>query len=301
MKIELKIDDVAEQVGPAPTLKVDALGIGTSAPVTGVSILGPGADPSGLAPNGALFASYAVNVVPAGVIPSLRLVQGGHGDNHTFIGSAGIFIATGDDALTTPENKGVLYGIAISMQPRVARNNVPFDDVAAIVIQNEGTHASFCECVYVGHNAAFGTAPEWGAAFGTDANAGIVLKATGYYANGIDFAVPGGAPAAGYASFTGAAFHLGNNIPAIAARNTADTGDIEVVRVDTADHVKIAPGGNPMVVGGTLGLTEITGPPTPPAGVTWLYIRSSDHAPMFMGSDGVPRAIVTVPPYPSSG
>lgn len=220
-------------LGTANTPQFKGIGLGIAAPTQGLNILGPGADPGSLVPGGAIVTTLATNLTPTGVIPTFREVTGCVGDNTTFIGCSGRFIAVGDDASVAPGTKGVLYGLQISMQPKIARNNVPFDDVAALIISNDGTFPSIVESIYFGHNTAFGTGPEWGAIVGADANALYGFKLSGHYTNGMEFAAAG----ANYAAFTGAAMHLGNNIAAITARNATDNADLEIVRLNTSNQI----------------------------------------------------------------
>ncbi len=219
-------------------IETDALGIGTAAPASGVAVL---------------------HLVPAGtpgITATFREITGGYGAPGLFQGVSGRFIAVGDPSDVTPATRGVLYGLNISMQPKTPRSTVPFDDVAAVVIANDGTVPSIVECIYIGHNATFGTGPEWGACFGADANAMMGLKLAGHYNTGIEFAVPGGAPGAGYAVFANTAMHVANDTSIIATRNATDTADIEVLRVGADDHIKLGQGA-PVDVGGPVFLHNL--------------------------------------------
>lgn len=127
---------------------------------------------------------------PTGVVSTMRVTSVGLGDNATFKGISNGFFAAIDDASVTPATKGVLYGLQLSVQPKLPRTNSPFDDVGGLIVQNDSTNASKgTEAIYVGHNPLFTAgALEWAAAaaIGSDANGDIWGYGTGTYRVGLD-------------------------------------------------------------------------------------------------------------------
>ncbi|MFH0957851.1 MAG: hypothetical protein V1897_04025, partial [Pseudomonadota bacterium] len=115
---------------------------------------------------------------PTTMHPNMYSVIQGKGDNATFLGVSGGYFRASDRSDVTASNKGVLYGIQVSVYPRVARNNVPYDDVGGVVIQNDGL-AMGTDAIYVGRNAGI-SGDEWGTTFTSDANShrGICLNGT---------------------------------------------------------------------------------------------------------------------------
>lgn len=195
--------------------------------------------------------NYDLTSVPAGLQFLRYHVITGQGDNTGFKGVGHEYIVVGDrSSVNTNAERGVLYGTAYSMRPRVARNNAPSDDVAAVVISNDGVGVA-TEAIYIGRGLN-ALANEWIAVIGSDANATYLLTSTGAHANGIDFHKIGAPPA----TFTGAAMHVGNNAAIISARNAANSADLEGLKLNTS---------NQWVVGGW-----ITEPPTSwvPASIT---------------------------------
>lgn len=109
---------------------------------------------------------------PTRIIPTIYQITQGKGDNATFIGVSGGYLQSRDRSDVTALNKGVLYGLQLSVSPLVARNNIPFDDVGCLIMQNDAqvADAKGTDACYIGHNAAmFPTNPEWHTCYTTDA------------------------------------------------------------------------------------------------------------------------------------
>lgn len=120
---------------------------------------------------------------PTGIQANIYSLVQGKGDNTTFIGvSAGYFVAIDRTDVTT-SNNGVLYAGQFAVQPRTNRDNVPYDDVACIVCQNDGTGQG-TDCIYVGKGASVAT--DWVSIFTCEADANYFMNITGDYARGID-------------------------------------------------------------------------------------------------------------------
>ncbi len=92
------------------------------------------------------------------------------GDNTTLIGGRALQLQAEDDAGVAAGTKGYLNGLSISLVPKIARNNTPFDDATALHIQNNGTRKG-SDAMYVGHNASVLDALDWYAVFSSEANA----------------------------------------------------------------------------------------------------------------------------------
>lgn len=111
----------------------------------------------------------------------------GRGDNTGFKGVGGGYIVALDDVSVDDDSKrGVLYGLAITVQPRRERNNAPADDVACLVLQNDGIAAA-TELLYIGRGAAR-LSREANSAIGIETWADSAIFATGHYNYCLDFA-----------------------------------------------------------------------------------------------------------------
>lgn len=143
-----------------------------------------------------------------------------------------------------PAKRGVLYGALITMSPLAGRNNVPFDDVAGILVENRGTQKG-TDAFYLGHGAPAGL--EWNTAFNSDANLDTGIRLAGYCDRyGIDFA-DGGTYGIG-------AVRLPNAV-GIVARNAGNTADLNVVKLDSSNAVVLGDTGS----GGTAARVQNNG------------------------------------------
>lgn len=174
------------------------------------------------------------NDSPSGVQFSRFYGINGLGDNTTFRGVGHELIIIADSPGVATGTRGVLYGTNYSIQLGIGRNNAPYDDVAAIVIQNDsaGATSKATEAIYFGVGANV-VGSQWNALLGCDASADAVLFATGAYINGLDFARAGTVAA----TFTGAALHVGNNKTAVSFRNAANNADISGLSSNASDQV----------------------------------------------------------------
>lgn len=153
---------------------------------------------------------------PINLQPSFWSNVSGKGDNTTFKGvAAGQFLAR-DRSDVTAANKGVLYGVQAVAAPRIDRDNVPYDDVVGVSIENQGS-AIGTDALYFGKNradkAANPNARDWANIIQCDANAGNFIRAIGTYDHGISFT---------QATFTTAAIRLGND-QSISSNDSAGT------------------------------------------------------------------------------
>ncbi len=202
-------------------------------------------DPSGVFIDRNSNLTIASNVAsPVSVRSSLNIVAQGKGDNATFIGISDVFLQVRDRSDVTAANKGVLYGLQISLVPTVGRDNSPWDDVAAIIIQHAGAAGTKAtEAFFIGHNGNFTAgAPEYADMLGLYANADYAVRIGGTHQYGIDFWSPGA-----HATSTVAPIRIPNNTW-IVARNGADSADIPIVKVASDNTVTLSPSGFGMAI-----------------------------------------------------
>jgi hypothetical protein len=144
-----------------------------------------------------------------------------------------------DRSDVTALNKGVLYALQLRVCPIVARNNVPYDDVDGITINNiTGVYgARGTDAIFISQNvSAFGDhstgVSQWHTVLAADCNVDVGIQFTGKIASyGIDFA-------SANLTTTGIAMRLPNNT-FIYQRNALDTGDRRVVGLDQNNVVQL--------------------------------------------------------------
>ncbi len=142
-------------------------------------------------------------------------------------------------------NRGLLYGLAINVEPRVDRGGLVSvqngDDVTGIVVQNTGT-ANGTDAFYSGRNATL--TKDWNGIFGTDAYADKAFYATGQYQYGLYL---------GSSTISTAAISIPNNT-LIVARNAANSGNLNLLKADASDSTIV--GNNVLTVesGGDVGI-----------------------------------------------
>jgi hypothetical protein len=88
-------------------------------------------------------------VDPTGIVPSYWSLHDGNGDNTTFRGVSGGYLKSRDRSTITLGQRGVLYGLQLSVEPKFTRNNFPYDDAVCLVLQNEGVGKA-TEMLYIG-------------------------------------------------------------------------------------------------------------------------------------------------------
>ncbi|MEC3948381.1 hypothetical protein [Sphingobium sp. HWE2-09] len=182
-------------------------------------------DDSGVhADRNALITTYRDVTDPKGMTVSAYFLQDVTGDNQGFKGAAGVYIQTRDKPGIRRDQRGVLYGAAITLIPSFDRDHYPSDDVTGVVVQNDGVGRG-TEAVYIGrgsHNLAQG---DWLAAFGADAWADTGLYLRGHYRFGIDLATPGF-----NSVLSGAALRVPARAPSIiTVRNSQDKGERSIL------------------------------------------------------------------------
>lgn len=180
----------------------------------------------------ALITTLRDVVNPAGIVPSLSQVVVGNGDNTTFRGVSGGYIKAKDRAGITASQRGVLYGLQLSVEPIHDRNNFPFDDAVGVVVSNEGTGRG-TEGIYFGRNT--GITNDWGACIGLDANAYAGAYMAGSYQYGIDCCLTGGVTG----QFAQAWARVPNNVVAITGRNAAGSADIPLLKLNASNNVEL--------------------------------------------------------------
>lgn len=86
---------------------------------------------------------------PSGIVPTFWALNTGNGDNTTFRGVSGGYLKSRDRPSITPAQRGVLYGLQLSVEPKFTRTNFPFDDAVCLVLSNEGVGKA-TELIYAG-------------------------------------------------------------------------------------------------------------------------------------------------------
>lgn len=141
---------------------------------------------------------------PTNLQPTVWINVSSKGDNATFKGTTAGTFRAGDRTDVTALNKGVLYGIQSVVAPRVDRDNVPFDDVVGLSIENQGTGRG-TDALYFGRNRADKgsnpTASDWSNMIQNDAKSANFIRSIGVHEVGISFSG---------ATITTTAMRLGN-------------------------------------------------------------------------------------------
>jgi hypothetical protein len=144
------------------------------------------------------------------------------------VGAYRIDVADSAAVLADPTKAGILYGVVVTIDPVVARSDIPNDDATGILVQNGGTQKA-TDAFYVGRNPAVANV-EWNAIFASDAWASVGIALNGYHESyGIDM---------GTGTFVFAAMRLPSNTR-ISSRNAANTDDISVIKLASDDVVQL--------------------------------------------------------------
>jgi hypothetical protein len=113
------------------------------------------------------------------------------GTNSTLTGLYGAYIQVGDASSETDE-KSKLACYAGDVNVLSLRSNTPYDDVAAVTLNNTGNYAG-TDCIYVGNGVTPTNDPDWGTGvydwntiLNVDGCAWYVIKANGSYKYGLD-------------------------------------------------------------------------------------------------------------------
>lgn len=163
------------------------------------------------------------------------------------------YYVVGDHPTILASQRPAMYGLAISMRPRFDRNTVPVDDMAALILANEGT-GRMTEILYIGRNPN-PIASDAGAVFGNDAHADVLIYDTGAHVYGWDGARQGTTDAI----YTQAMLRAPLGARVAVARNAADTADLELLGTNSSDQ---------MMLGGKVAVpwTDYTPTVTPSSG-----------------------------------
>ncbi|MCD6478723.1 MAG: hypothetical protein J7L44_02435, partial [Candidatus Diapherotrites archaeon] len=166
-----------------------------------------------------------------GVYRSFLIHTTGLGDNATKKGVTGLRVYVRDHPSVTAATKGILYGVHVALDPKIDRDNVPYDDATGIAISNEGDYKG-TDALYFSNRR---NESEWLTAITIDTWADWGINFGGTFANyGIDmYGINGSAR---YTS--GKAIRIPNNV-AIVARNASGTADIPLLKLNTADQAEI--------------------------------------------------------------
>jgi hypothetical protein len=150
-----------------------------------------------------------------------------------------------------------LYGLRVRAVPAYGRNQSGVDDLVGVCITNQsytqlGTSFNGTEALYVGYGGGStgGASKDWNAGVGIDtvADNGMYIV-RGPYAYGILMT----------ASFSTAAIRIPNN-SLIVARNAANSANVNVVKLDTSNNVRLGSSAIRVIVGAP---TNDTDPNTP--------------------------------------
>lgn len=128
---------------------------------------------------------------PTTVSANIINIVSGRGDAATAIGVSGGYFQARDEPDVNASNRGFLYGLQLSLVPRVQRDLVGIDDVVGLVIQNDAdvAGARATDAIYIGTNGngAFGPEDkEWVTGVTVRANCGYPYRITGAYYTGFD-------------------------------------------------------------------------------------------------------------------
>lgn len=149
------------------------------------------------------------------------------GDNTTYIGSSAVQVLAFDREDVTALNKGVLYGMTISTHIHAARNNVPFDDVACLMLLGLGDFKG-TDCLYLGHFEGMAT-PEWFTGLNIDAWCDQAIALKGQFDYGIHFPI---------GTFAETPILL-PNAQGIKAMNAAENAELPLIYMNADDKVII--------------------------------------------------------------
>lgn len=203
----------AKVVSPAGALVKASTGFtsGSTYNATNWTVVAPAALMPRYYDDGGNYTDRAALQVLARQVPAPTTLQhnffsivSGLGDNATFIGVSGGMFQARDLPAVSSTTKGVLYGAQFVVAPAIDRNNVPFDDVVGISIENQGTGKG-TDALYFGHTrgdrATNPTGQDWGNIIQNDAAAPNFIRTIG--AHDIGLSLSG-------ATITTAAIRLGN-------------------------------------------------------------------------------------------
>lgn len=180
---------------------------------------------------------------------------------------------TGNGAYTsggTATNRPMMNGISSTVYPSAARGTIPAghpavngDDLNAFVGYNGSANASKAtDAYYLGHGSAFtGDTLEWFTSFATEANSDHGFVSTAYH----EYLFSGHLSRPNTATLT-----MANNKPGIKGRNAADSGWVDMMKLDSSNVIQLGASGSGGVVASTT-LRIDTASPWP------LWIRSGQY------------------------
>lgn len=149
------------------------------------------------------------------------------------------------------------YGVRARVSLKYGRNQSGIDDVVGVCVTNQsfndsGTPFNGTEAIYVGwgQGSTGGASKDWNAGVGIDtvADKGMYIV-RGPYDYGILMT----------ASFTTAAMRIPNNA-LIVARNAADSANINVIKADTSNNIRLGSGAVKVAVGAPNADADVTQP-----------------------------------------
>ena len=231
-------------------------------------------------PDNEIAQIYRTVTAPASIQHTFRVVTASKGDNTTYIGTTNAYFEARDIAGITAGERGVLYALHCSVVPSFARNNVPYDDVAAITFSNTtgSIGANGTDAIYGSANSfAFGDrltgTAEWYSIFTADCNATVGFVLGGRIST---FAID----LNGANIDTGSAIRLAN-VNYIVARNAGNTANYNLIGLDVNNAVQL---GGPNVSGVRVMNTWFGATvPSVQAGATYT-IANTDNDVIFNGS-----------------
>jgi hypothetical protein len=176
----------------------------------------------------------------------------------SFFGETALRVEVEDTAsVVSAATAPYLYGLRVRVVPRINRTQSGIDDLVGVAVLNRsfgdtGTAFNGTEGVYVGWGGGStgGASRDWNAGVGIDtvANNGMYI-ARGPYDYGILMT----------GTINTAAMRIPNGAP-IVARNSTDSANIDVIRADTANNIRLGSGSIHTVVGIPNQDTDVTQP-----------------------------------------
>jgi hypothetical protein len=174
----------------------------------------------------------------------------------SFFGATALRIEVADTAnVVSAGTTPYLYGARVRVAPRINRTQSGIDDLVGFMVSNRsfsdyGTAFNGTEAIYVGWGGGStgGASKDWNAGLGIDtvADNGIYIN-RGPYAYGILM----------LGSVTTAAMRIPNNA-LIVGRNAADSANLNMMKVDTSNNVRLGSGAVKVAVGAPSADTDVT-------------------------------------------
>lgn len=176
----------------------------------------------------------------------------------SFFGQTALRIEANDTSnVVSSATAPYIYGVRVRMSPKINRTQSGIDDAVGIAVLNKsfgdsGTAYNCTEAIYVGWGGGStgGASKDFTAGVGVDtvADNGMYIV-RGPYAYGILMT----------ASFTTAAMRIPNNT-LIVGRNAADSANLNIIKVDTSNNVRLGSSAVKVAVGAPTNDADVSQP-----------------------------------------